>query len=487
MKRILLIGNAPLPSDDAKTRPAAGLRTYQFLKPLMHESGKVADGVGNAFGSHVNPSYSIALVTIAMPECYENEPEKKEIIESEKFSHLFISKNDRGLMKAVQKFHDEFHPDAIVSVNTYPSYIASRLKSTAPMWADLNGWIMAEAQAQAHKMESNSYLSHYYNMERSVVERADKFSTVSAAQRFALAGELGFCGRLCAESFGYDFAHVIPNGIEWFEGEKELLRKAGSPEAMSEMALLGGFEEIPEDAFVLLWLGGYNTWVDEKTLFEGVEGAMEHHKNIYFVSTGGGLAGLDDKTFSNFKKMIDGSKFRERFIFLGWVDTKNIPYIYTRAHVGLNIDKKCAETFTGARNRLSEMMKYGLPIITTLGSEVSYEVDGIGAGIGIEHGKSEDLKTAVIRLFREWTENDGKVFETYGINGQKFTKENRNYDSLQAPLIKWLENPRPAPDRGAKTFGGGGFFGKFAAKFRAGFKYLQKNGISKFLKKFRRG
>jgi len=53
MKKILLVGNCPLPTENTKSRPAAGLRTYQFYKPLANRK-----------------DIDLKLVTVAMPECY---------------------------------------------------------------------------------------------------------------------------------------------------------------------------------------------------------------------------------------------------------------------------------------------------------------------------------------------------------------------------------------------------------------------------------
>ena len=260
MKRILIIGSCPLPDENTKTRPAAGLRTYQFLKPLLKNNG-----------------FNIRLVTVAMPECYGADFSKKEEIMAENFARFSISKNDPELIPYIQKIHDDFSPEVIISVNTYPSYIASLIKSKAPLWADLNGWIMAEAQAQAYKLDSNDYLPHYYEMEKRVIKRADKFSTVSEAQKFALLGELAFMGRLNNESFNYQFAHHIPNGIEWFEDELKVLE--GGEVAGGDMSV--GMSAVPRGSFILLWVGGYNTWADEWNLFKGVEEAMKVCDKLY--------------------------------------------------------------------------------------------------------------------------------------------------------------------------------------------------------------
>ena len=477
MKRILIVGSAPLPEDNTKSRPAAGLRTYQFLKPLLRVGGTVVDSAENAFSSARREKYELAIVCIAMPECYDGEPEYKEV-RRDGFTQLTISKNDPSLLERIQALHDELHPDAIVSVNTYPSYIASRLKSRAPLWADLNGWVMAEAQAQAYKTGANDYLPHYYKMEESILKRADKLSAVSEAEGHALLGELASAGRLNKESFGYRFVEHIPNGTEWFEGELSSSgltrgsRGNDKDEERQDSRLRGNdnlFEDVPEDAQVLLWLGGYNTWVDEVTLYKGVVAAMEECEKLYFVSTGGDIEGLDNKTFAKFREMIEKSEFRDRFVFLGWVDTDAIPYIYRRADFGINVDRRCVETLTGARNRINEMMKFGLPVVTTLGSEISYEVERYGTGLTVKNGKYQELAEAIISIY--------KAKGRYGEEGRKYIKEECNYEKVQRSLLKWLENPRPAPDRGINLNLRRGI------GVKGGFKYLRENGFKKTFKK----
>lgn len=529
-----------MPNENEQVRPAAGLRTWQFLKPLIGR-------------------FDLRLVTIAMPECY-----KSEIIEGEveggaasdaenggarvadgeasdasgKYSRFTIHKNNPGLKKILQEIHDEFQPEVIISVNTHPSYMACSLQSHAPLWSDLNGWIMAEAQAQAYKMGANDYLGHYFEMERVVVGRADKFSAVSQAEGFALLGELASAGRLNKESFGYKFVEHVPNGMEWFEGE-DMGGMSVTGERVYNVctnvgAWKGGRQEenesshkqqsvtgdrnknlnglnkpkfelksvpgqtLPKDAFVLLWLGGYNTWVDEFTLFKAVNEAMVKCGKLYFVSTGGGIAGLDNSTFAKFKKMIEGSANKERFVFLGWVDTAEIPSLYKRAQAGLNVDRRCVETMTGARNRINEMMKFGLPVITTKGSEIADEVSRVGAGVAVKSGDHVALSKAIEELYGEWRGGGGREtvkFKEYGKKGREYIGRHCNYEETLRPLLAWLENPRPAPDRGVRVRGfgsgiggvaGGGILGKLRGLpgLRAMWRYLKQNGFKKSWRKF---
>lgn len=427
-----------------------------------------------------------------MPECYDEDPGQKEIKYSEHFTHFSISKNDPNLYSAIQKIHDEFMPDAMIAVNTYPSYIAAGLNSRTPFWADLNGWVMAEAQAQAFKMGSNDYISHYFEMEQKIIQRADKISCVSDRQKYTVLGELSSIGRLNQEAFGYKFTYSVPNGTEIFEGENLALgsenKEDDAKEIQKKIAEIFGNathgDICPDDAFVLLWMGGYNNWVDESTLFTSVNDAMDKCKKLYFVSTGGQISGLSNKTFDRLKEMIDMSEHKNRYIFLGWVETSDIPYIYLRATAGLNIDRKCAETYTGARNRINEMMKFGVPVITTLGSEISYAVDKHDAGMAVKSGKHELITEAIEEMYVDFKDRHGSKLREYGENGRKYIKEKCNYDYLAKPLMKWLENPRPAPDRGislglGKRFG----YANFVGKARGAFTYLKQNGAKKVFKK----
>ena len=449
MKKILLIGNAPLPGEKALIRTAAGLRTLHFLKPLTEIS-----------------DFEIQAVLIGMPDSYSTEIGEDELTLNKNCKIYTLSKDSPDLKAKIQKKHDEFGPEVVISVNTFPSYIAAGLNSNAKRWCDLNGWIMAEAQAQANKLDSNDYLEHYFGMEKSILKKADKFSTVSTAQAQALIGELACFGRINKETFAYKFAEPIANATETFENENINDTDAEKYLSKEIVKLLNDGKK-----FILLWVGGYNTWVDTETLFFGLEKAMDICPDLYFVSTGGEIRGLDDKTFARFKELINSSKHKDRFVFLGWVNSAVIPYLYSKASAGINVDLDCVETRTGARNRINEMMKYGLPLVTTLGSEISFEVVASVSGVGVESGSKTALGEALILLYEQWNSKEN-LNEKYGINGKKYI-ENFTYKKSLEPLLNWLKKPEFAPDHGMQIkFGGAG-------KLKTFWRYLKENGFKK--------
>ncbi len=471
-----------MPEDIAESRPAGGIRSYQFLKAC---EGK----------------FEIKCVAIEMA------PVEKVFDES-------IVRVEKKDFKSVQNVHDEFKPDLILGVNTYPSYLACRLKTNAPIWADLNGWIMAEAEAQAFKMQSDAYLPHYFEFEKTILKRADKFSAVSKREEYALLGSLAWAGRLNASNFGTEMVCTIENGTEDFlsdkvlsEGEADFLNGEALSEGeaknfSSDKALKGGAEngansepsesvvsKISKDKFNILWLGGYNTWVDEELLFKGVEMAMENCPELEFVSTGGAIAGLDNKTFERFLNWVNASKYKDRFKFLGWVKTSEIPLIYEACSLGLNIDRICVETITGARNRINEMMKFSLPVLTTLGSEIASKCVGACAGFGIgridylgslnngHRGEKVvlEFRDGLIKAYELWKKDE---LSKMGENGRKYIIQECNFAKVCEPFLRW-DGKRTA---GATNLGDSGV-GRFSAKIKGALNYIKQNGARKFLRK----
>jgi glycosyltransferase involved in cell wall biosynthesis len=214
---------------------------------------------------------------------------------------------------------------------------------------------------------------------------------------------------------------------------------------------------------------------------------MNEIPDIYFVYTGGAISGIDDKTFARFSEMVNASRFKDRFVFLGWVKTNEIPLIYSECSVGLNIDRACVETFTGARNRINEMMKFGLPVITTIGSEISEECVRVGAGIGVGGIKIEgkggargesvigEFSDAILKMHEAW--KSGNLREM-GARGRKYIIEECNFEKVCAPFLGW----EPARTAGPASLGGSGMEAGLS-KVKAGVEYLKMNGTKKFLEK----
>jgi len=460
-KKIFLVGNSPLPLDMRGIRSAAGLRTYQFLMALL-EAGHIVKLVTlNMQGEMENDDYF--KVQTDLKTVLKSLGVKESVLE-----YLDFDKNDKHLKSKLEAELKEFEADLIVSVNTYPSYIACQLKTDLPIWTDLNGWVMAEAQAQAFKLDTNAYINHYLKIEDTILRRADRISVVSNMQRAAIWGELAQKKRLVKETFEYEFISLVTNATVWLPGEYDLRQRKTN--------LL---KKIDNDVFNIFWLGGYNTWVDEKVLFEALEIVMKVQPDIKYVSTGGEIAGLDNKTFSNFLALVEKSEFKDRFTFLGWIDSEDIPSVYNKMSIGINVDRTCVETFTGARNRINEMLKFGLPVLTTIGSDISWDIVNFGVGLGVKQEDANDLAAGILSLYAFWKNKDqDDEFEVMKERAQDYIEEFCTYSVATVELIEYLKNNKikRAPDFDVKV-------GKSRFNFAALRNYLKQNGWKKFMKK----
>ncbi len=409
--RILVLGAAPLPFEPQRRQYAANLRSWHFTQPLL------VDG------------HQVRLVGCRLPNTYPEgtEPVRRQVDGALEYysipGELF---HDEAF---IQQLNDEFDPDAVLGVNTHPASRAVRIATEKPIWCDLNGWSMAEAQTKTYVYDDDRYLSHFWKMERAVLDRADVISTVSEAQAHATLGELAARGRLGRRTFGYGFVHRIPNAISEVEyaHRSRVVRNV----------------QVGEDAFVALWAGGYNTWTDVDLLYEALTTAMAAVPHFHFVSTGGVIEGHDEITFTRFRERVAGSRFAGRFHFVGWVPTADVPSYYFESDLGLNVDSANYETTFGARNRLNEMMKVGLPILTTLGTEISRTVAAQGIGLAVPLGDAAAFAERIV-----WASRHRAELQAMAAAAKRYVYEHFSYGRTTEPLRRWAADPRRAPDFG---------------------------------------
>src|SRR5690606_29462855 len=90
------------------------------------------------------------------------------------------------------------------------AWIASQLETKLPLWADIAGHQMGEAQTKCSLDKNDDLLMHFWKRQYEVLARADRFSACTQKQMFALIGELGAVGRLSRHTSAHPFVTVIP-------------------------------------------------------------------------------------------------------------------------------------------------------------------------------------------------------------------------------------------------------------------------------------
>lgn len=414
MSRVLLIGyNPPQLVQDRKIE-AAHYRTWQFLQPLLADGHKVC-----LCGGSADEPPSNGRVPDGWRDLLTYHP---------------IPYGRRGWVQKLQEAHDAFGPDCIVAVNFSHCLYSTKLNSSQPIWMDIYGEVMTILQAALYRSQSNRGLPTTLAFLRQVLQRGDVFSGCGLPQRHALVGELAMAGRLNRHTFGYEFVHaILPGAPPSMNGQ--LQRANDGAEAMLDQYGL------KDDDFLVLWCGGYNAWTDVNTLFAGLEYAMARDSRVHYLSAGANTYDATDNVYDQLLEMIARSLYRQRFHMLGWQPWTEIPKCYAASDVGLNIDAYHYETVYGTRTRLVEMMAAELPVITSLGSELSYQLQQEGAGLTFDIGDAHQLGQHILDLA-----HDLSLQEKLKERASSFAQDSLSFAATTAALREWVCAPSRAPD-----------------------------------------
>jgi glycosyltransferase involved in cell wall biosynthesis len=421
MSNVLLIGHHPPPLMGPAKIEAAHYRVWQFLQPLLEDGHAVYLCAGAA--GEAQPNFTL-------PAAWQDQ-----------LSYRYIPFGQPGWLSALQQAHDAFDPDCVVAVNFSHSLYASRLRTNKPIWMDIYGDMLTIMQAAAYRARSDRGLATTIGFLRQILRRGDVFSGCGGPQQHMTVGELALAGRLGHQSFGYEFTRVILPGSP----PKTALpdKTAANGHGRGWLAQFG----LQADAFVVLWCGGYNTWTDVDTLFAGLEQAMAEEPRVHYLSVGASTYSGPDTMYDHFLGRIAGSPYRDRFHMLGWRPWSEMASFYRGSDAGLNIDALHYETIYGTRTRLVEMIAAGLPVITSLGAELSYLLQDAGAALTFAVGDAAGLRQAILTL----AQDDACRAQLAAAAEQQATSQLSFYQTT-APLRQWVAQPRPAPDRRQRSW-----------------------------------
>jgi glycosyltransferase involved in cell wall biosynthesis len=417
MAKVLLIGATPPQLLTGGKIEASHYRTWQFLQPLIDAGHQAALCAGEPPGSHRPHSID---ADVAFPGLVAFQP---------------IAFGERGWVATLQKMHDVFQPDCVVAVNFFPSLHATKLKTDRPLWMDIYGDQITIQQSFCHRLGSDRGLPTTIRFMRQVLQAGDIFSACGEVQKHMLVGELAMCGRLNRCSFGYEFVRVVLPGTPRATAASD---SAGDRDATRARLGLG-----PND-FAMLWCGGYNTWTDVETLFNGVDLAMARHTGVHYVSVGASTYDAPDNMYERLLRMIGRSPHAARWHMLGWRPWTEVAQYYTACDVGLNIDAMHYETLYGTRTRLVEMMAAGLPVVTTEGTELSALIRQCGVGVTFPVGDHTQMARQLVTLAE-----DPAALARMATGTRRTARTRFSFDETTAPLRDWVRTPARAPDREA--------------------------------------
>lgn len=408
MTKLLIAGIGPLPYENPARLFAPALRTWTFGRELALRGHEIEIATLDFGGG----CQSLRL--------HRLEPRSAEPVAAGLAEGM-------GLADTLRRLAADFRPDALVASSDAMGEAAALAKLELPLWIDYNGDPMAERQQQAFVYDHDGGLGAAWRTMLPALLAGDRFSTCSEAQRMALLGQLGACGRLNRLTAEAEFAHAIvsTSAFESFKKTRPALR--GTVAA--------------ESAEIVLWTGGFNTWTDVETLHAGLAEAMRRRPALHFAATGGAISGHCEPVFEEFRRLIAAGPFAERFHLLGWVDLETVQNAYLEADLAINIDRFSHEGLLGTRTRILEWIAAGLPVLTTELCEFSRILAQRGLAFIFPIGDAGGLAEAICKAL-----NDPERAREMAHRAQRFLREEHTNERLMRPLFDWAEKPRRAPD-----------------------------------------
>jgi glycosyltransferase involved in cell wall biosynthesis len=418
MTNVLICGLCPLPFENTHKSFGPGIRTWQFAHALSRAGHRVD------------------LLAMQVSDVYDgDESAPSEVREGVTIHRL--SEPDFFDADRIAAHIDRLRPDAVVGATVYGSNALAAIPPRVPFWADHFGHVMAEAQAKAQLEEQNWPLAYFWNLLEPTLRHADKISVVSNPQRWAAVGELGLAGRLTCETSGYEFTAVIPCA---FMPRNATPTGAAIPDRVPGSKVVRG-TQVPEDAFVALWSGGYNVWSDVDTLFRGLESAMARSPRIHFVSTGGSIDGHDHASYERFRERVAGSEFRSRFHLQGWVAAELVASYEAEADLGVLTEAAIYEGQLGSKNRVVQWLGRGLPALYNRVGELGSLLADEDLGLTFEVGDAAAMAERIA-----WAAEHPEELAAMRRRAQDHVAARFSIEATTRELVAWAERPRRAPD-----------------------------------------
>lgn len=405
MSRVCLVGTGVPGFIPARVHNGPGLRTEHFARALVADGHELTVIYVDRAGDAVPDSAAFVPSVAAAEADFEN-----------------------GALDAVLT---RFQPEALVGAGIQGTAFAARLKTGLPLWADVFGDPMAEAQAKAVLENADAPLPRFWSMLGPVLAEADRFSAVSRRQADALVGQLGLAGRLSRRTAGEEMVSVVPCAAE---------AEGGHDRAALRRGLRAGLG-IADNDFVVLWSGSFNTWCDIETLFEGLDRAMDMEPRLRFVATGGEVVGHDEISYGRFRQRVAASPNRARYHLAGWVGSADLPSYYAAADLGVVAELDLYERRLGSENRVAQWLAHGLAAATTAKSEFGRCLVARELAYPWRAGEPGSLAACLVAAA-----SDTEAVESTGDACRSWAAGNLDYRTTAVPIAGWCRRPVRAGD-----------------------------------------
>lgn len=426
---VIIFGNGPMPNEPDLAVTAPGSRTWQIVRT-------VANGLVEAGATTED------ILVIALDETVRATSENSPIVTEVKAGGREISIEYRPLH--YEKFKNTgIDPSPAIdlppviravvgtgSVQPYATAAGFAELRSLPIWIDVFGDPICETQSQLEIMAAadpagaETRLVHVWKLLLDCLLKGDQFSALSRRQRHALHGQLGCAGRLNQFTAPAPLAHYLPYAV--FEDDTELAEPAPSK---------------PESQFTIMWCGSFNTWMDVPTLTRGLTDALTSNPNLRLLVVGGKIDGYNEISYGQFIEGIRAAGVEGSVTLMDWQPLREMKKLYAMCDLGISIDRFTYEAELGSRTRLVNFLAAGIPVASTVVTELSEELARDGMLMPIELGNAQSFT----QLLHEAAAGSS-VTQKRGPNCRTYILEHFNGQEWGTELREWLKNPGKAPD-----------------------------------------
>ncbi len=426
---VIVFGNGPMPNEPDHAVMAPGSRTWQIVRTVA--LGLTDAGVAN------EKIIVLSLDETARGEAAnQNQPFTVTAGEHEVSVEYFPLKYDsfRALAEA--------DPDPLIlpasiravvaTASAQPYSTGSRFarRKNLPLWVDVFGDPIAETQSQLEllqgtdEQQQNNRLVHVWKLHLDGLLQCDQVSGLSQRQRHALQGQLGCAGRLNQFTAKESFCHYLPYAV--FEDDVSAAPRAATA----------------DDRYTIMWCGSFNTWMDVPTLTRGITGALKANPALRLLVVGGKINGYNEISYNEFISGIREAGVEGSVTLMDWQPLSAMQKLYEQCDLGLSIDRFTYEAELGSRTRLINFLAAGLPVASTVVTELSQDLERDGMLFPFELGNADSLTSILLEAADSPASKRLREGEC-----RRYAFEKYNGATWGIELRQWLESPRISLDK----------------------------------------
>jgi glycosyltransferase involved in cell wall biosynthesis len=426
---VIIFGNGPMPNEPEFAVTAPGSRTWQIVRTVaegLSSSGALTEDIVVLSLDEVpRPSTTGSAIVTEVTASGRKIPVEYRPLPYEQFKQLGVERSPAiDLPPSIR---------AVIGTGSVQPYSTAagfaRLRSL-PLWIDVFGDPICETQSQlelttaADPSAADTRLVHVWKLMLDALLDGDQFYALSRRQRHALQGQLGCAGRLNQFTSSASIAHYLPYAV--FEDDTTLTES--TPPS-------------PGDHYTIMWCGSFNTWMDVPTLTRGITDALKGDPNLRLLVVGGKIASYNEISYGQFLEGIKSAGVEGAVTLMDWQPLASMQQLYTRCDLGISIDRYTYEAELGSRTRLVNFLAAGIPVASTVVTELSEELQAAEMLMPFEMGNADSLTRTLLSAAA-----GNPVARNKGANCRNYILQHFNGRNWGEELRKWLAYPTKAPD-----------------------------------------